>query len=75
MKLTIKKLDNKREEIEVSEQDTIGKLKQKLADKVGIAVSQIRLIFKGQILENSAMIKDCSLVHGDVVHMVLEMRG
>ena len=50
MKLIIKKLDGRKETIEVKGTDKIDKIKSIFADKVGIKKEQIRFIKKGVTL-------------------------
>ena len=55
--------------------DTILTIKQALQEKEGIEIAMIKLIFNGKQLNDEQTIKDCKLEAGNVVHMVLQLRG
>jgi hypothetical protein len=52
MLVTIKKLDGRKENIQVDEKQTVGALKESLSEKAGLDVSQVRLIFSGKAMND-----------------------
>jgi len=54
---------------------TVEDLKCEIEDKEGIPVAEQRLIFGGKKLENVQTLFDCNIQKGDVVHMVIRLRG
>eukprot|EP00615_Pteridomonas_danica_P011186 CAMPEP_0114354430 /NCGR_PEP_ID=MMETSP0101-20121206/19454_1 /TAXON_ID=38822 ORGANISM="Pteridomonas danica, Strain PT" /NCGR_SAMPLE_ID=MMETSP0101 /ASSEMBLY_ACC=CAM_ASM_000211 /LENGTH=175 /DNA_ID=CAMNT_0001495855 /DNA_START=841 /DNA_END=1368 /DNA_ORIENTATION=- len=56
--------------------DTIEQLKFKIQDKEGIPPDQQRLLYAGNNLCcDSALVKDCGIIDGSVVYLVLRLRG
>jgi len=75
MRIIIKKLDSQKEPFDMDEKDTVKKLKEMLAEKAGIDKEQIRLILKGQPLLDDKTLGESKVKAGDVIHMVMQMRG
>lgn len=75
MKLIIKKLDGRKETIEVKGTDKIDKIKSIFADKVGIKKEQIRFIRKGIHLLDDETVDSSKLVDGDQIHMIMQLKG
>ena len=55
--------------------DTIEKLKTRIQDAVEIPPDQQRLINRGKQLEDRQTIADYNIKKGDIVHLVLRLRG
>jgi hypothetical protein len=75
MQIIIKRLDGERKPFEVDSKDTLGDLKKAFGEKMGIAVQQLRLIYKGAPLLDDKTIGDYKIVAGEVVHVVLQLNG
>lgn len=75
MRILIKKLDGKKAPMNVDNTESISKIKDKLAEKTGIFTEAIRLIFRGRPLDGTKTIQELSINDGDVLHMILQLRG
>lgn len=75
IKIIVKKLDSKKETIEIDAELPVSALKKQLADKVGIDSRQINLIFKGKPLLENETIEALNICDGDMVHMILQLHG
>ena len=65
MKLLVKTLQGKAAEYEVSETETVGDLKTRVAADLKVGIDQIRLIHYGKVLlENSAKILEQGVKEG-----------
>ena len=74
MLITIKTLTGRKMNFTSDDDMIIKNIKEFLQEKEGIFVSQIRLIYGGKQLNDMAKITD-ELKPGDVVHMVMALRG
>ncbi|EJW03832.1 hypothetical protein EDEG_01876 [Edhazardia aedis USNM 41457] len=76
MMLKIKTVSGKVIEIEVDSEDTVKELKQRIEEVERIPPVQQKLIFNGAIFTNDEKkLGDYNLKNGNVVHMVLALRG
>jgi len=72
MKITIKPMQGKPNEIEVSVTDTIADLKKKVAELYNIEPENQKLIHYGKVLgEDSKKLSDCNLKEKDFVVMMV----
>jgi len=74
MLITIKTLTGRKMNFTSDDDMIIRNIKEFLQEKEGIYLSQIRLIYGGKQLNDMAKITD-ELKPGDVVHMVMALRG
>jgi hypothetical protein len=75
MKIKIKKLDGKTEDVEIQLTDRVDKLKAQFADRTGIDKRQLLLIFKGKPLLDDTLLGSYNLQEGDKVHVMTQLRG
>ena len=74
MLIQVKTLTGRKINLNLQNDNIIRDIKMELMEKEGIDVSQIRLICKGKQL-NDTMRIDSELNSGDIIHMVLSLRG
>lgn len=69
-------MSNRELDIEINADDTIDTLKEKIEEKEKIPPTQQKLIFNGTILDKgNKKLSAVKLQHGNVLHMVLALRG
>lgn len=71
----IKTLQGKTMTIDVSDDDTIESIKEKIFEKEGIPIEQQRLVFNGKQLEDNQTINGYGIDDGSSIHLVLRLRG
>lgn len=75
MQIIIKTLDGQKKPFLVNPSDTVLQLKQMLAEKTGIYVEMIKLIFQGAPLPDDRTLAECHVVENSTVHMVMQFRS
>ncbi|PNH07032.1 Polyubiquitin 11 [Tetrabaena socialis] len=60
---------------DVPRSSRIHEVKARVQDREGCPIDQQRLIFEGRQLEDDYTLKDYELTDGDVLHLVLRLRG
>jgi len=75
MQVVILKLDGTEENFDLEPQDPVQKVKELLAEKVGVDTLQFRLVFKGQPMIDEKTLGDQNVAPGDVIHMIGQLRG
>lgn len=75
MIVTVKTLSGHKRHFELEETMTFGELKQEISAKEGIEVPQIRMIFGGQMVNDLQKISESKIKPGDIIHIVLSLRG
>lgn len=74
MQIIIKTLDGQKKPFLVDPSETVLQLKQMLAEKTGIFVEMIRLIFQGSTIENDKTLAYYRIQENSIVHLVMELR-
>lgn len=75
MIVTVKTLTGRKIQFDVNETMTFKDLKEEISAKEGIEVPQIRMIFGGHMVNDLQKIQESSLKPGDILHLVLSLRG
>ena len=75
MMLFMKNLEGKTITLDVESNNTVEDLKEKIKDKEGIPVDQMRLIYAGKDLQNSRQLADYNLQNESTIYLLLRMRG
>ncbi|KLO06576.1 ubiquitin [Schizopora paradoxa] len=75
MLLNVKTLTGKEISLDIDEDETITRLKEKVEEQSGVPPPQQRLIFSGKQLVDGQTAKESSLKAGDTLHLVLALRG
>jgi hypothetical protein len=54
---------------------TVYDLKQEVAQREGIEIQQIRMIYGGHQLNDTQILLDTKIKAGETIHLVLSLRG
>ncbi|XP_043925682.1 2'-5'-oligoadenylate synthase 3-like [Protopterus annectens] len=73
--ITVRDPDDRRETYEVTLNETVQQLKQKIYDRKSIAVSQQRLMYREHELQNHKTMGDYQINEGSVILLLLRLRG
>lgn len=75
MQISIKTLTGRQQTFTFDPETHVRLVKQALQEKEGIEADQIRLIYSGKQLANDKSLKFYNVKAGEVIHMVLQLRG
>lgn len=75
MQIIVKRLDGEKKPFEVDPKHKLSDVKKTFAEKMGIAVEQLRLIYKGAPLLDDKTVEEQNIAAGDVIHVVLQLNG
>ena len=75
MQIYIKTLTGRKIPLNVETDQQIIKIKEYIQEKEGVLVDQIRLIYSGRQLNDTATINDYNIQAGSTIHMILSLRG
>jgi ubiquitin len=70
-----KTLTGKSIPLDVEKTDTITAIKEKISQKEGIHVENMRLIYAGKQLEDERTLEDYEVIPDATIHLVLRLRG
>jgi hypothetical protein len=75
MFVIVKTLTGRKIQFDVNETMTYLDLKREISETEGIEVSQIRMIFGGNMVNDLQKIQESSIKSGQIIHLVLSLRG
>ncbi|EAN32428.1 Ubiquitin family protein [Theileria parva strain Muguga] len=75
LNISVQTMQGKTIQLQVSQNETVLDLKNKLEKEQTIPVDQQRLIFDGKLLENGKTISDYGIKENAVIQLVLRLRG
>uniref|UniRef100_A0A7C9AT43 Ubiquitin-like domain-containing protein n=1 Tax=Opuntia streptacantha TaxID=393608 RepID=A0A7C9AT43_OPUST len=70
VELNIKTLDSQIYKFHVDKNMPVSSFKGKIADQIGVPVSQQRLIFRGKVLKDDHLLSEYHVENGDTLHLV-----
>ena len=71
----VKTLTGKSLAIDVTPDETVASLKEKVCSSEGVPVDQQRLIFSGKQLEDKETMASYNITKESTIHLVLRLRG
>lgn len=75
IKITIKKLDGTKCELTVAKNAVVSKIKKEMEELEGIKAAQLRLIYRGALLNDKETLSSRKVKDGDLIHAALMLRG
>ena len=71
----VKTLSGATLQLNITYADTWNTVTQMIEEETGIEHRQMRMIFKGKIVNKETHLSEQGVVRGSVMHMVLQLRG
>lgn len=71
----VKTLSGATLQLNITDADTWNTVTQMIEEETGIEPRQMRMIFKGKIVNKETPLSEQGVVRGSVMHMVLQLRG
>ena len=71
----VKSINGKTRTVDVSANESISSIKQKIQEKEGIDPGEQRLIFGGKNLDDNKTLSDYNINSESTIHLVLRVRG
>ena len=75
MQIFVKKLVGKTITIDVTAEDSIQTLKQKIYDKEGVPIKEQQLIYAGKYLDDDKTLIDYNIQRESTLHLVYRLPG
>ncbi len=75
MFVTVKTLTGRKQQFDITESMTVYDLKQLISEREGIEIPQIRMIHSGRQLNDTQLLSHCNIKAGEIIHLVLSLRG
>ena len=75
MQIYVQSKLGKRLTLDVSRDDSIAKVKQKIADIVGVSIAQQRLVYNDKELEDNRNLSDYKIDKGSIIYFDLRVKG
>ncbi|KAH9960428.1 ubiquitin-related domain-containing protein [Russula dissimulans] len=75
MLIKVKTLTGKEIELDISLDDKINRIKEKIEEQSGVPPPQQRLIFGGKQMLDDKTVREFNITAGAVLHLVLALRG
>jgi hypothetical protein len=54
---------------------TVAEAKERIAEKVGVEVGQVRLVYQGGMLVDGKTLAESKVSEGSLIHLILQIRG
>jgi hypothetical protein len=74
MLVSVRTLDGTKFDLEITPDDTIGGIKEKIEAVAGHPTNEQRLIYAGKRLEDHRTADDYGVIEGGILHLVLRLR-
>jgi len=75
MRIKVKTLTGREIELDIDDEDKITRIKEKVEEQSGVPPQQQRLIYSGRQMQDDKTAKELGVKPGDVLHLVLALRG
>jgi len=75
MLIVIKTIEGQRTHMNVEPTYYVKTIKSKLSEQTGIYFGMIRLLYRGQQMDDAKTLAEHGVENGSVIHMLMQMRG